>query len=149
TRMKTERKPTRKRPRPEGTYVCPLADADEARCGGKAHNLGRMLRLGFPVPPGFVVTDRAFEAFLDANSLREPVAELCCGLDARDPAQVRSVSQAVRARVTEGSIPASVKEAIHEGLAGVLSGCALIVRSSAVGEDGAGASFAGQLDSFP
>ena len=31
--------------------------------GGKAYNLSRMLQNGFPVPPGFVVTNHAFGAF--------------------------------------------------------------------------------------
>jgi phosphoenolpyruvate synthase/pyruvate phosphate dikinase len=42
------------------TSICELRDADEARLvGGKGANLGRLLRLGYPVPPGFVVTTAA------------------------------------------------------------------------------------------
>jgi hypothetical protein len=37
--------------------LLPLARASAARrCGGKATSLARLMRLGFSVPPGFVVT---------------------------------------------------------------------------------------------
>ncbi len=40
-------------------YTQDLADCrDAAHVGGKADNLGRLIRAGFPVPGGFVVTTR-------------------------------------------------------------------------------------------
>lgn len=75
-----------------------LRDADEL-CGGKAATLGALLRAGFAVPPGFVVTDP-------------------CG--------------------------DSWKRELDEMLARVGPG-PYAVRSSALVEDGAAASFAGQL----
>ncbi|MDE3245214.1 MAG: hypothetical protein KGN80_03935, partial [Acidobacteriota bacterium] len=41
--------------------------------GGKGANLARMTQKGFPVPPGFVVTERAYWDFLkgDAELARE------------------------------------------------------------------------------
>ena len=35
---------------------------DKSLVGGKAENLGRLIRAGFPVPDGFVVTTRAYRA---------------------------------------------------------------------------------------
>ena len=58
-----------------------LDEVDEARkadgadehpldvVGGKGANLGRLLHLGLPVPPGFVITTAAYRAFLAANEL--------------------------------------------------------------------------------
>src|SRR3954469_22362575 len=38
--------------------------ADLARAGGKGANLGELIRGGFPVPPGFVITSQAFREAL-------------------------------------------------------------------------------------
>ena len=44
-------------------FTLELAEChDTALVGGKAANLGRLVRAGFPVPEGFVVTTRAWEA---------------------------------------------------------------------------------------
>ena len=45
-----------------------LRDAD-ASCGGKAVGLGRLLAAGLPVPPGFVIDDRAFRSIVGELSL--------------------------------------------------------------------------------
>ena len=45
----------------------PLADfaaEDVARAGGKGANLGELVRHGFPVPPGVVLTTSAYAALL-------------------------------------------------------------------------------------
>src|SRR5690348_3011416 len=44
-------------------WVHDLRDAD-ASCGGKAVGLGRLLAAGLPVPPGFVIDDRAFRSIV-------------------------------------------------------------------------------------
>jgi len=109
------------------TYVLPLADltrADAGVAGSKAANLGDLLRAGFPVPEGFVLTTAAFERFLAANAL---------GFDA--------TPEAVRA----AQLLPDVEIALRSAAAG-LDGVALAVRSSAVAEDLAGASFAGQYE---
>src|SRR5829696_861023 len=48
-------------------WVHDLRDAD-ASCGGKAIGLGRLLAAGLPVPPGFVIDDRAFRSIVGALS---------------------------------------------------------------------------------
>lgn len=42
-------------------------EATRGLLGGKGANLGDMTRLGVPVPPGFVITTRACNAFSEAN----------------------------------------------------------------------------------
>jgi pyruvate,water dikinase len=127
-------------------YTCPLASAEHVvGCGGKAVNLGRMLRLGLPVPPGVVVTDRAFREFLDLNRLHGPIASLRAEAKVRDPESLRRAAQAIREQVTQAAVPPRVWQEVSGE---VRRGRPLVVRSSAIGEDSAHASFAGQLDSF-
>jgi phosphoenolpyruvate synthase/pyruvate phosphate dikinase len=109
-------------------FCVPLAQAvDERAVGGKAYALGRMLRAGVDVPDGFVLTARAFD--LQVACL--PVAST-------------DVASMVRA---SGLAPA-VREQLMVHAAPLLARGPVVVRSSAIGEDGAAESFAGQLDSI-
>ena len=47
-----------------------LGARDLNRGGGKATNLGELLRAGFPVPPGFVITTAAYELVVRSNDLQ-------------------------------------------------------------------------------
>lgn len=58
-------------------WGCALEEADRVTgCGGKAAQLARVLRMGLPVPPGFVITNAALQTFLDHNDLRRTAGEL-------------------------------------------------------------------------
>jgi pyruvate,water dikinase len=85
--------------------------------GGKGASLDRLIRLGYRVPPGFCVTTAAFRAGSGATAA--PDAELADGLSA-----ALARLEGVVTEMTGG--PAK-----------------LAVRSSAIGEDGTAASFAG------
>lgn len=109
-------------------------DAEEdqiAVVGGKGANLKRLLHLGFPVPPGFVITTEAYRAFLAANDLDEPAAELA----------------SLPARIAEAPVPDGLRAAILATYQR-LGATAVAVRSSGTAEDLAAASFAGQHDTF-
>ena len=47
--------------------------------GGKAVNLSRLSRAGFPVPPGFAVTTEAFRTAVHEHGLRDLVNEALAG----------------------------------------------------------------------
>jgi rifampicin phosphotransferase len=104
--------------------------------GGKAAALGRLLALGVPVPVGVVISRTVFDRFLDAAGLRARIDHL----DREGKAtEIRALVESAR------STPElhQILEFVHRELGGPV----VAVRSSAVGEDGATASFAGQLDS--
>ena len=101
------------------TEILDLVDCqDVAMVGEKAYTLGRLLRAGYDVPAGVVLTVDAF-ARHHADGER---ATGCASLD---------------------DYALSVLVAAAPSFAGG----PLVVRSSAVGEDGAAQSFAGQLES--
>lgn len=110
--------------------TCDLRDADDLHLvGGKGANLGRLLRLGFPVPPGFVVTTTAYRTVLASGELSEA-----------DPEQLH-------ARLLDVTLPAEVSGPILAAYR-QLGAAAVAVRSSGTAEDLAAASFAGQHDTF-
>lgn len=109
------------------------AAADAGEYGGKAAPLAALIRAGFAVPAGFVIP---------ASTYRQAADTL--GLDGlTDPAEARR-------RLLTSTLPAAVRTVVREGLGELFSGGvkgAVAVRSSAVGEDGAVASGAGQHES--
>ena len=70
---------------PRRQRVSPLGDLgrdDVAQAGGKAANLGELVRAGVPVPPGFVVTTAAYRAYVAANDLQDRIIASVPGADA-------------------------------------------------------------------
>ena len=132
--------------------VCRLAEvgpASSASVGGKAAGLGELIRAGMPVPEGFVVLAPAFGEMMaavdPAGSLRRSVASL----DPGDVASVARVAAGVRERIRSMSLPA---EAVAQVTGAYEALCApavpVAVRSSAIMEDSATASFAGLQDTY-
>jgi pyruvate,water dikinase len=106
-----------------------------------------MLRLGLPVPDGFVVTDAAFQELLRGNGLSERIGNLCSPLEARDLQALRRASHLICLLVKGSEVPEQVRWEASNLRRRLLPGATLAVRSSGVGEDSESASFAGQLDS--
>lgn len=102
---------------------------DVSLAGGKGAGLARLLKAGFPVPPGFVITTAAF---------REALAD----------AAIRSTSgdslEAARRALLAWEMPAPLRRAVLSAYRRL--GGPVAVRSSMVGEDSQSGSFAGQLD---
>ena len=65
---------------------------DVARAGGKAANLGELVRAGLPVPPGFVVTTEAYRSFVAGHGLTESIVELSQAQLNKTSAEIASAS---------------------------------------------------------
>ena len=121
------------------------------QAGGKGMNLARTARGGFPVPPGFILTTAAYRAFTDSNRIDAPIAELYRTLDAGQMDALEAASETIRRTFETGQIPPELESAIMEAyraLTKQTGGAPVAVRSSATAEDLAGASFAGQQDTY-
>jgi pyruvate,water dikinase len=121
------------------------------QAGGKGMNLARTTRGGFPVPPGFILTTAAYQSFVQANRIDTLIADRFPSLDADNPASLEEVSGSIRQFFTSGQIQPELESSILEAyrkLAGQTGDAPVAVRSSATAEDLAGASFAGQQDTY-
>ncbi|GII78410.1 hypothetical protein Sru01_33920 [Sphaerisporangium rufum] len=125
-------------------YVLPLADdrADLAAAGGKGSSLARLAAAGLPVPAGFHVTTAAYEAFLAAAGLAEPVVAAASGAASPEAAE-----RAVADLFDHAGIPEPVAAAVRKAYS-ALGSPAVAVRSSATAEDLPDLSFAGQQETF-
>jgi pyruvate,water dikinase len=126
---------------------------DVARAGGKGANLGEMMRAKLPVPPGFVITADAYQAFLDDNNLREQIAERLRKVKEREADDIRAASEELRKWISDGSVPDEITAAIRHAYTelsrrGNADAEFVAVRSSATAEDTKAASFAGMNRSF-
>lgn len=127
--------------------------------GGKGANLARLVRAGFNVPPGFILTTRAYQSFVAANDLEPAIQEalrqagfidLPVSSSPNDPVSTsagRSASDAIRQRFSAGRLPPEIATAVQQAYAD-LGRPPVAVRSSATAEDLPGMSFAGQQDTF-
>ncbi len=120
---------------------------DLSLVGGKGANLGELLRHGIPVPPGFVVTARAYSSFLEKAHLKAPIQELLEKLDPSDTKALQETSARIKELITETPMPAEITEAVEHAYRN-LGGGSVAVRSSATAEDLPEASFAGQQRTF-
>jgi pyruvate, water dikinase len=119
-----------------------------AIAGGKGASLARLAGAGLPVPRGFVVCTAAFDAFLERRGARDVVRALIERLDVHDTTALNSVSDQVRGIIVGTPLPEELHAVIREAYEGLGPQIPVAVRSSAVGEDGEAASFAGQQETF-
>ena len=67
-----------------------IGEHEVERCGGKAMNLGKLIRLGVKVPPGFCITSDALACVLDSNDLNRRIADIAAKFDFDDFASVEA-----------------------------------------------------------
>ena len=127
--------------------VLPLSAIDASLLplvGGKAANLGELIRAGLPVPDGFCVTTAAYELASQQASLEQLLHELAM-TQPGDTARLEHYAAAARTALLAISIPTPIVEAIREAYREPLP---VAVRSSATAEDLPFASFAGQQETY-
>jgi pyruvate,water dikinase len=129
-------------------------EASIENAGGKAAGLAKLVKAGFPVPPGYIVTTRAYTEFVAAAGLMERIRERLPAERAASAA-LQAASDGIRALFEQTALGAPLASAITEAWARLaeIAGTpaaelAVAVRSSATAEDLATASFAGQQDTF-
>src|ERR687893_348952 len=91
--------------------VLPFADLDRAAlpvAGGKAANLGELMRAGLPVPPGFCVTTAAYARIAGGAGLDATLDELAT-TPADDLTGLAELAAAARAALLAAPVPPDVE----------------------------------------
>lgn len=131
-----------------GKYVSNIAtlrlvDAEEA--GGKGANMGELVAAGLPVPPGFVLMRSSYLASMEAGGVDAELSalhrEALTQVD--NPARLAELCQRMRTLVAKSGVSQDVRDRLLESYRALGPNCVVAVRSSATGEDGRDASFAG------
>jgi pyruvate,water dikinase len=120
--------------------------------GSKMANLGELkTALGLAVPPGFVVTASGYRRFIAHNDLQAEIDRRMQVAESDDIENLFSLSAEIQQMIIRAEVPPDLVEAVRSAWAGIEreSGKSVTValRSSALGEDAAGSSFAGQYRS--
>jgi len=119
--------------------------------GGKGANLGEMVNMDLPVPPGFAITVPAYELFIKENNLEKRILDILKTVDVDQPEQLNQASKNIQRLIVSGKYPIEVAKLVikaYKKLSGRFSNALVAARSSATAEDLPTASFAGQQITF-
>jgi pyruvate,water dikinase len=122
------------------------------RVGAKMANLAQLKRFAeAKIPEGFIITATAYHRFLDDNDLQ---AEIDRRIQTTDPEHIEdlySLCAELQQMIIRAKIPDDLRDAVMQAVGRVKASNAapvtLALRSSALGEDSADSSFAGQYRS--
>lgn len=139
----------------QGSFILPVSEVrkvDREQAGEKMANLGEIAALpGIQVPQGFVITASATRHFLTAAHIAE-INRLLQVVDPDDLDDLYKTCEEMQKIVMEAPLPPDLEELLHLHFNRLEQetepGCRVALRSSALGEDTAGVSFAGLYSTF-
>jgi pyruvate,water dikinase len=139
----------------EAPLVLPIDMVDSEHtdvAGPKMANLGEVGNVvGMAVPDGFVITATAYGELIAANDLQPEIDRLLLSQQAERLDELFALSTDLQNLVLSAKVPSDIAEAIDDAAAKIAQPSAsttFALRSSALGEDSVGASFAGQYQSL-
>jgi pyruvate,water dikinase len=115
--------------------------------GGKGANLGELMKIGVPVPPGFVILANAFEKFLEENDINVEIERIWKRMNVEDIESVEESSEILRDLILKGKMPKDIENEILNAFK-KLRAKYVAVRSSATAEDSKIDSWAGELETY-
>ncbi len=136
------------------SWILPF-DTEQASlqiAGGKGANLSRLVKAGFPVPAGFLITTAAYKEYVDGNQLEKKILDSLMDVAIEDTDTLEFASNIIRESFFNAKVPEKMSIEIldaYRKLSGEIgSEMAVAVRSSATAEDLPDLSFAGQQDTY-
>ena len=132
---------------------------DLRKAGGKGANLGEMIEIRVPVPPGFVVSTASFDRLIDINNLDNKIQQIIDNTDVDDTEALLEASRKLKELILYCTMPPEIESKVLEAYKKLsryvdAQGNSrtdlpeVAVRSSATAEDLPTASFAGQQATF-
>lgn len=89
-------------------------DSDAEKFGMKALSLNKLIKDGFRVPLGFVISSDAFLAFLKENGILSKVSELLDNLNVNDINDLQAKSNELKDLIMRAQLPLALKSEIKE-----------------------------------
>ncbi|MCS7123133.1 MAG: PEP/pyruvate-binding domain-containing protein, partial [Candidatus Aenigmarchaeota archaeon] len=125
-----------------------LSKKDVVLVGGKAANLGEMVKADLPVPNAFVVTAYAYKYFVEKNKLVKEIRRILKKTNFEDPKNLEESTKKIRELIINSPIPREIENEIINAYKLLSqefgeSEISVAIRSSATAEDIPEASFAG------
>ncbi len=133
-----------------GNLILRLSETDTGNSrltGSKAANLSRVIKTGFKVPDGFVVTTNGYDEMLTKQSLGQAISESLRQIDYGRPETIDACSERIKDCIRKASLSPELAAEVKTHY-GQIGGGNVAVRSSASAEDLPEASFAGQYDTY-
>ncbi len=115
--------------------------------GGKAANLGWLIKTGFNVPSGFVVGSPAFDLFLKQDNTGQKIKKLLKEINSKKIYDLIEKSKKIQKIILDLSIPDEIAKEVNGALIR-WKNKKFAVRSSAISEDSKNHSWAGMLESY-
>ncbi|MFT5700704.1 MAG: pyruvate,water dikinase [Desulforhopalus sp.] len=139
----------------QGPFILTLNEVrkvDKGQVGEKMANLGELASLpGIVVPQGFVITASATRHLLTTEHIAE-INRLLQVVDPEDFDDLYKTCEEMQKIVMAAPLPSDLGKLLHSHFNCLekesYPGCKVAIRSSALGEDTAGVSFAGLYDTF-
>ena len=139
----------------QGPLVIPLHDVDKGmvdQVGGKMASLGEIRKwIHLKVANGFVITVQGYQRFMTHNELQAEIQRRIQTTEADQIEELHNLSSQIQQLIIRSPFPEDLEASISEHYRALEQeygqGVRVAARSSAVGEDLAGASFAGQYRS--
>ena len=139
----------------EGSLTLSLNEIDKGfadQVGSKMANLGEIRNnVHLPISNGFAITAEAYRRFMEHNDLQQEISRRFQTTDRDRIDQLYGLSAGIQQLIIQSSLPQDLEEAISEQYRRLEQedgkGITVVMRSSALGEDFAETSFAGQYRS--
>jgi pyruvate,water dikinase len=146
---------TRRKTLVDQRLVIPLSEVTKEMAdvvGSKMANLGEIQNsLNLCVPPGFAITARAYQRFLEHNDLQAEIDRRMQAAETDKVEALYTLSAEIQQMIIRAEVPSDLAEAIRGAWSSMETAIGrkvtVALRSSALGEDAAGSSFAGQYRS--
>ena len=129
------------------TSIIPLVSVEATleNSGGKGLHLVEMTAAGFPVPPGFIISTKAYKDFVLGNGLEKIIRAAFTSSKFPTVAELEIISRKIRSAFEKGEMSLAFQKEVLEAYDALVAS-SVAVRSSATAEDLPDMSFAGQQD---
>ena len=131
-------------------FVNKLSELDSdstSNFGGKASNLGELIKSGINVPPGFALSKDLYFDFIRNSDIQSTIEKILSNSESMGISELQKASSQIKNLIDKSDLDVSIIQEISNQYK-ELGSPRVAVRSSATSEDSMEASFAGQQNTY-